>query len=79
MKDPPGRSAADSAGGGVAVWKPAGITSRAALNTLQRSLARRALGHTGTLDPLASGILVVLAGEARKFQRFLMSGSKTYR
>ncbi len=65
--------------GGLVLWKPAGIGSRHALDRLEERLGVRALGHAGTLDPLASGILLVLAGEARKFQRHLMHGAKLYR
>ena len=64
--------------GGVLVWKPAGITSRGALEEVERRLGVRGLGHAGTLDPLASGILILLGGEARKFQNLLTSHTKEY-
>lgn len=44
----------------------------------ERLLGERPLGHTGTLDPLASGILVLLAGEARKFQSLVTDHDKSY-
>ncbi|MFQ5655165.1 MAG: tRNA pseudouridine(55) synthase TruB [Planctomycetota bacterium] len=68
-----------SRSGGIAIWKPVGITSRAALEEAERALGVRPLGHTGTLDPLACGILVLLGGEGRKFQELLVEGEKEYR
>ena len=60
------------------IWKPSGVTSRRAVEMAQRLLGERPLGHTGTLDPLASGILIVLGGEARKFQNIVTDHSKCY-
>ncbi len=67
-----------SLSGGVVVWKPLGITSRRALEVAERRLGTRPLGHSGTLDPMASGILILLGGEARKFQDLLMREPKEY-
>ncbi|MEM7166109.1 MAG: tRNA pseudouridine(55) synthase TruB [Planctomycetota bacterium] len=64
--------------GGAVFWKPAGITSRRAVEEAERRLGVRPLGHTGTLDPLAAGILVVLGGEARKFQHLITDHDKCY-
>lgn len=64
--------------GGVVVWKPVGLTSRRALEWAQTRLRVGDLGHTGTLDPLASGILVLIGGEARKFQDLLSRRDKIY-
>ena len=64
--------------GGLVIWKPIGISSRAAVNQVERALGWRGLGHTGTLDPLAAGILILLGGQARKFQDFLMGARKVY-
>lgn len=64
--------------GGIAVWKPAGMSSRAALEAAQKQLSIRPLGHTGTLDPLACGLLLLLGGEARKFQGVLTEHDKEY-
>ncbi|MDW8468819.1 MAG: tRNA pseudouridine(55) synthase TruB [Burkholderiales bacterium] len=58
--------------------KPVGITSNAALQEAKRLLAARRAGHGGTLDPLASGLLVILFGEATKFARFALESDKTY-
>ncbi|HOP78591.1 MAG TPA: tRNA pseudouridine(55) synthase TruB [Thermogutta sp.] len=59
--------------------KPAGITSRDAVNLVQRSLRRVRLGHAGTLDPLATGVLVVCAGLATRLIPFIQELPKLYR
>jgi tRNA pseudouridine55 synthase len=58
--------------------KPSGITSNAALQTARRLLAARKAGHTGTLDPMASGLLPLTFGEATKFSQMLLDADKTY-
>jgi tRNA pseudouridine55 synthase len=58
--------------------KPEGPTSREVLDELEARLRIGALGHCGTLDPLASGLLVVLAGRARRLQQSLMASAKVY-
>ncbi|MCL2161770.1 MAG: tRNA pseudouridine(55) synthase TruB, partial [Betaproteobacteria bacterium] len=58
--------------------KPSGITSNAALQTARRLLAARKAGHTGTLDPMASGLLPLTFGEATKFSHMLLEADKTY-
>ncbi len=65
--------------GGVLIWKPVGISSRGALEVAERALDAGPLGHTGTLDPLAEGLLLLLGGEARKFQALLTDHDKSYR
>ena len=60
--------------------KPAGVTSHDVVAKVRRSLPRRAkVGHAGTLDPFATGLLLVLVGRATRAQRFLMGLPKTYR
>ncbi len=59
--------------------KPSGITSNAALQTARRLLAAAKAGHTGTLDPLASGLLALTFGEATKFSSDLLEADKAYR
>ena len=59
--------------------KPAGYTSAKALARAKRFLAASKAGHTGTLDPFATGLLPLAFGEATKFTRFLLDASKTYR
>jgi len=58
--------------------KPSGITSNAALQTARRLLAARKAGHTGTLDPMASGLLPLTFGEATKFSQMLLDADKVY-
>ncbi|MGH8428043.1 MAG: tRNA pseudouridine(55) synthase TruB [Gammaproteobacteria bacterium] len=59
--------------------KPAGITSTHALNRAKRALNARRAGHTGSLDPLASGMLPLTFGEATKLSAFLLNAEKRYR
>jgi tRNA pseudouridine55 synthase len=59
--------------------KPCGISSNAALQSARRLLAARRAGHTGTLDPMASGLLVLCFGEATKFSGALLDADKEYR
>ena len=58
--------------------KPSGITSNLALQKARRLLAAAKAGHTGTLDPLASGLLPLTFGEATKFSADLLDAAKTY-
>lgn len=58
--------------------KPAGISSNTALQEAKRLLGAAKAGHAGTLDPLASGLLPLLFGEATKFARFGLDSDKTY-
>ena len=58
--------------------KPRGITSHDAVYILRRKLGIRKIGHGGTLDPLATGLLILLAGKATKQQAALQGGAKTY-
>lgn len=58
--------------------KPAGITSTRALAKAKRILGSLKAGHTGTLDPFATGLLPLVFGEATKFSRFLIDAHKTY-
>lgn len=58
--------------------KTVGITSNAALQQAKRVFAAAKAGHAGTLDPLASGVLPVLFGEATKFSAFLLDADKEY-
>ena len=58
--------------------KPVGLTSNAALQRLKRLYRAEKAGHTGTLDPLASGLLPICFGEATKFAHTLLDAEKTY-
>ena len=59
--------------------KPAGITSNGALGAVKRIFNARKAGHTGSLDPIATGLLPVCFGEATKVSGFLLDASKHYR
>jgi len=59
--------------------KPAGVTSHDVVALVRRSLGGARTGHSGTLDPFATGLLLVLVGRATRAQRFLMELPKTYR
>ncbi len=70
---------AGPADGVVLYDKPAGITSHDAVAGLRRRLGRGIkVGHAGTLDPFATGLLLLLVGRATRVQRFLMALPKTY-
>src|SRR3954466_7072941 len=58
--------------------KPAGATSHDVVADVRRALGRRRVGHAGTLDPFATGLLLVLVGRATRVQRFLMALPKSY-
>jgi tRNA pseudouridine55 synthase len=63
----------------VVLDKPAGPTSRDVVEEVKRILGVRKAGHTGTLDPLATGVLPVCLDEATKLVQFLVLDDKTYR
>ncbi len=58
--------------------KPPGPTSHDMVNAVRRTVGNRRVGHTGTLDPLASGLLVILVGRATKLAPFLPGDPKVY-
>lgn len=59
--------------------KPAGLTSNAALQQVKRAYGAGKAGHTGSLDPIATGLLPVCFGEATKLSGFFLSADKRYR
>src|SRR5258706_14002153 len=63
--------------GWLIIDKPYGITSARAVALVRRSTGAK-VGHAGTLDPLATGILPLALGEATKTVQFVSAGSKTY-
>ena len=65
--------------GVLLIDKPQGMTSHDVVRLVRRLLRTRRVGHTGTLDPLATGVLPVAVGEATRIVQFLMEGDKTYR
>src|SRR5438445_8568643 len=58
--------------------KPAGISSNAALQAVKRIYQAQKAGHTGSLDPLATGLLPICLGQATKLSGFLLDGDKRY-
>src|SRR5438067_2477345 len=64
--------------GALLLDKPLGLSSNAALQAAKRALHAKKAGHAGTLDPLASGLLIVLFGEATKFAGPLLDADKEY-
>ena len=67
------------ADGVLVVDKPAGMTSHDVVAWARRLLGVRRIGHTGTLDPLATGVLPLVVGRATRLATLLSGGSKTYR
>ena len=67
-----------STDGGLIVDKPSGPTSHDVVAIARRALRERRIGHTGTLDPLATGVLVLLVGRATRLSQFLLSDEKEY-
>lgn len=66
-------------GGVLAVHKGEGMTSHDIVNRVRRLYNTKRVGHAGTLDPLATGVLVVLVGRAAKACEYISSDRKTYR
>lgn len=58
--------------------KPAGITSHDVVARVRRALRTKRVGHTGTLDPFATGVMVVLVGKATRLAQFLDKDEKEY-
>src|SRR6476469_269314 len=58
--------------------KPAGLTSHDVVNRVRRILKRKRVGHTGTLDPFATGVMIILVGNATRLARFLDKDEKEY-
>jgi tRNA pseudouridine55 synthase len=67
-----------SRGGVLVVDKPSGPTSHDVVARARRALGERRIGHAGTLDPMASGVLVVLVGEATKLAPYVTANDKRY-
>ena len=59
--------------------KPPGMSSNDAVQKVKRLFAAQKVGHTGSLDPLATGVLPLCFGEGTKFSQFLLSSDKRYR
>ena len=72
------RPRADAPVGGLDVDQPGGPTSHDVVAAARRALGQPRVGHTGTLDPMATGVLVLLLGAATRLARFLAADEKTY-
>ena len=64
--------------GVLIIDKPIGITSHDVVSRVRRILGERSVGHTGTLDPFASGVLAILVGRATRLAQFLSGSDKEY-
>ncbi|GAJ06469.1 unnamed protein product, partial [marine sediment metagenome] len=65
--------------GVLIIDKPSGKTSYDIVEDVKKALGARKVGHTGTLDPLATGVLPVCVNEATKLAQFFLTDSKEYR
>jgi len=61
------------------VFKKAGPTSHDVVDMARKALGERRIGHTGTLDPMAEGLLLLCVGQATRLQQYLLLWDKTYR
>ncbi|RZA14505.1 MAG: tRNA pseudouridine(55) synthase TruB [Proteobacteria bacterium] len=64
--------------GMIVVYKPRGMSSKDVSRWFERRFTRIKMGHVGTLDPMAEGVLPVLFGKATRIQDFLLAGTKCY-
>lgn len=64
--------------GVIIINKPKGYTSHDVVNIIRKELKIKKVGHTGTLDPNATGVLPILVGEATKISKYLIEHDKTY-
>ena len=65
-------------GGVLLLYKPGGITSHDAVAKVRRLYGTRSVGHTGTLDPMATGLLIMLVGKAVKASDYVTAQDKIY-
>src|SRR5579871_523489 len=64
--------------GVLIIDKPAGLTSHDVVNRVRRILGEKSVGHLGTLDPMATGVLPLVAGHLTRLAQFYMGSEKTY-
>src|SRR2546426_7891730 len=67
-----------SMNGALIIDKPAGMTSHDVVARVRKIISERRVGHTGTLDPFATGVLVILVGRATRLAQFLSGAEKEY-
>ena len=65
--------------GWIIINKDIGVTSRHVVNIIKKTLNVKKVGHAGTLDPAASGILIIAIGKATKSIEHIMNGKKKYK
>lgn len=68
----------NSESGFLVIDKPSGITSHDVVAQLRRRLGTKQVGHAGTLDPMATGVLVIGINNATKFLQYIVNGRKSY-
>lgn len=73
------RPGAGGPDGVVLLDKPVGLSSNVALQRVRRLFGAKKAGHTGSLDPLASGLLPICLGQATRFSGYLLDAAKSYR
>ena len=78
MKDEDSRKLKSAISGILIVDKPSGMTSHDVVAIIRKGTGLRRIGHTGTLDPRASGVLVILIGPAVRLSEYLVSDQKGY-
>src|SRR5437868_8312191 len=64
--------------GVLVIDKPAGMTSHDVVNRVRRTLGQRSVGHLGTLDPLATGVLPLVVGHCTRLAQFYTKSEKSY-
>ena len=78
MKDEDSRKLKSAISGILIVDKPSGMTSHDVVAIIRKGTGLRRIGHTGTLDPRASGVLVILIGPAVRLSEYLVCDRKGY-
>ena len=78
MSGRPPKKPRDLVDGVLLIDKPVGLSSNDALTRVKRIVNAKKAGHTGTLDPFATGLLPLCFGEATKFSQDLLEADKTY-
>ncbi|WP_413294330.1 tRNA pseudouridine(55) synthase TruB [Bdellovibrio sp. HCB185ZH] len=79
LKTPPAKRVSVDFNGLLLVDKPSGISSHDVVSRLRRIMGTKSVGHSGTLDPMASGLMACLINEATKLSQYILEGDKGYR